>query len=141
MVPSLLLLDVVLGVTLVAIALRVLLARDLFQSIVLFIILGMLLGIAWCRLEAVDVALAEVAIGAGLTGALFLNTLAATRGPAPPEALSTSARGVGPGRHRCRRPGRRRAVRGGRGGRGPWPWRPPSSAVCCPGASRWRWRL
>jgi multisubunit Na+/H+ antiporter MnhB subunit len=64
---------------LVAVAARVLLARDLFQSIVLFIVFGLLLGIAWCRLEAVDVALAEVAIGAGLTGALLLNTLAATR--------------------------------------------------------------
>jgi multisubunit Na+/H+ antiporter MnhB subunit len=95
MTNSLLLLDAILALTLVAIALRVLLARDLFQSIVLFIVFGMLLGIAWCRLEAVDVALAEVAIGAGLTGALLLNTLAATRrqNVAPVVlAKSTSAR-------------------------------------------------
>lgn len=72
--------DAVLVLTMVAIALRALLIRDLFQSIVLFIVFGLTLTIAWCRLEALDVALAEAAIGAGLTGALLLNTLAATRG-------------------------------------------------------------
>jgi multisubunit Na+/H+ antiporter MnhB subunit len=92
MTSSLLIFDVVLVLAMVAIAVRVLLARDLFQSIVLFIVLGLLLGIAWCRLEAVDVALAEVAIGAGLTGALLLNTLAATqRQTALPIAMETNA--------------------------------------------------
>jgi multisubunit Na+/H+ antiporter MnhB subunit len=92
MTISLLFLDVTLVLALVAIAVRVLLARDLFQSAVLFIVFGLLLGIAWCRLEAVDVALAEVAIGAGLTGALLLNTLAATRRQtAAPMALETNA--------------------------------------------------
>ena len=71
-------LDMVLASMLVATGLRVLLARDHFQSIVLFIILGLLHGIVWCKLTAVDVALAEVAIGAGLTGALLLNSLSAT---------------------------------------------------------------
>ena len=91
MTSSLLMLDAVLALTLVVIGLGVLLARDLFQSIVMFIIFGMLLGIAWCRLEAVDVALAEVAIGAGLTGALMLNTLSVSRRqPAATVALATS---------------------------------------------------
>ena len=72
-------LDVVLGLLLVAIGLGVLLARDLFQSIVLFIIFGMLMAVAWCRLDAVDVALAEAAIGAGVTGALLLSTLYVVR--------------------------------------------------------------
>lgn len=90
MTSSLLVLDAVLAVMLPAIALSALSARDLFQSIVLFIIFGMLLGIAWCRLDAVDVALAEVAIGAGLTGALLLNTLSATQRRAV--AASVSAR-------------------------------------------------
>jgi multisubunit Na+/H+ antiporter MnhB subunit len=44
----------------------------------------LLLTIAWCRLDAVDIALAEAGIGAGLTGALLLNTWAATnRKPGP----------------------------------------------------------
>ncbi len=71
--------DATLALTLVGIAVGVLFARDLFQSIVLFIAFGLLLAIAWCRLQAVDLALAEAAIGAGLTGALFLNALASTK--------------------------------------------------------------
>lgn len=49
-------------------------SRELFRSIVLFIAFGMLLAVAWVRLAAPDVALAEAAIGAGLTGALLLVT-------------------------------------------------------------------
>jgi multisubunit Na+/H+ antiporter MnhB subunit len=49
-------------------------SRDLFRGIVLFIAFGMILSIAWIRLGAPDVALAEAAIGAGLTGALLLAT-------------------------------------------------------------------
>jgi uncharacterized MnhB-related membrane protein len=49
-------------------------SRQLFRSIVLFIAFGMLLSLAWVRLSAPDVALAEAAIGAGLTGALLLVT-------------------------------------------------------------------
>ena len=40
-----------------------------------FIAFGLLLALAWVRLEAPDVALAEAAIGAGLTGALLLSAL------------------------------------------------------------------
>jgi multisubunit Na+/H+ antiporter MnhB subunit len=67
--------DVLLGATLIGVAVRVLTASDLFQAIVLFIVFGLLMSVAWTRLHAVDVALAEAAIGAGLTGALFLNAL------------------------------------------------------------------
>jgi multisubunit Na+/H+ antiporter MnhB subunit len=90
---SLLMFDVVLGLTLVTLAAGVLLVRELFQAIVLFIVLGLLLAVAWCRLEAVDVALAEAAIGAGLTGALLLNTWAATQG----SAISSGGAGKRPG--------------------------------------------
>jgi uncharacterized MnhB-related membrane protein len=48
---------------------------DLFKAIVLFISFGLIMSLAWVRLKAVDIALAEAAIGAGLTGALFLSTL------------------------------------------------------------------
>lgn len=46
--------------------------RDLFASIAFFVTYGILIGLAWLRLGAVDVALAEVAIGAGLTGVLLI---------------------------------------------------------------------
>jgi uncharacterized MnhB-related membrane protein len=51
-------------------------ATDLFKAIVLFVAFGSLMALAWARLQAPDVALAEAAIGAGLTGALLLSTLA-----------------------------------------------------------------
>jgi len=78
MIDSLLVFDFLLGIALVVVAMGMLLGRDLFRAIVLFILFGLLLTFAWCRLEAVDIALAEAGIGAGLTGALLLNTWAAT---------------------------------------------------------------
>jgi uncharacterized MnhB-related membrane protein len=85
--------DAVLGITLIGVAVRVLMTADLFQAIVLFMVFGLLMSLAWTRLHAVDVALAEAAIGAGLTGALFLNALAQsehrdTRVAAHPKAAS-----------------------------------------------------
>jgi multisubunit Na+/H+ antiporter MnhB subunit len=94
MTCNLVLFDAALAVTLIVVAVGVLLARELFQGIVLFIVFGLLLTIGWCRLEAVDVALAEAAIGAGLTGALLLNTWAATRDPNGTRS-SASANGSG----------------------------------------------
>ncbi len=78
MIDSLLLFDGILGLGLVSVATGMLFGRDLFRAIVLFILFGLLLTVAWCRLDAVDIALAEAGIGAGLTGALLLNTWAAT---------------------------------------------------------------
>jgi len=68
--------DAVLGFALLWLAWRALASPDLFRAIVLFIAFGLLMALAWVRLDAPDVALAEAAIGAGLTGALLLTTLA-----------------------------------------------------------------
>lgn len=68
--------DVVLAVALPLLAWRVLAARELFTSVVLFIALGLLISVAYVRLEAPDLALAEAAVGAGVTGALLLETIA-----------------------------------------------------------------
>ena len=43
------------------------------RAIVLFIVFGLLMTLAWARLSATDIGLAEAAIGAGLTGALLLD--------------------------------------------------------------------
>ncbi len=67
--------DIVLGLGLLWLAWRALASPDLFKGIVLFISFGLLMALAWVRLEAPDVALAEAAIGAGLTGALLLVAL------------------------------------------------------------------
>ncbi|MFP4275056.1 MAG: hydrogenase subunit MbhD domain-containing protein [Paracoccaceae bacterium] len=65
-------LDAVLCALILAVALATVLGQGIFRSIVFFIAYGLLMALAWTRLDAVDVALAEAAIGAGLTGVLFL---------------------------------------------------------------------
>ena len=52
----------------------------------------MLLALVWIRLRAPDIALAEAAIGAGLTGALLLSALRDTPGAPSADAGSESAR-------------------------------------------------
>ena len=47
-------------------------SASLFRCIVFFVCLGLLATIAWGQLGAFDVAIAEAAIGAGITGALLL---------------------------------------------------------------------
>lgn len=69
-------LDGLIVLTLLWLAWRALASDDLFKGIVLFIAFGLVLSLAWLRLRAPDVALAEAAIGAGLTGALLLSAYA-----------------------------------------------------------------
>lgn len=67
--------DWVLGAALIATAAGALFSRALFRGVVLFVVFGLLMALAWVRLEAPDLALAEAAIGAGLTGALLLDAI------------------------------------------------------------------
>ncbi len=67
--------DILLAAVLPVLAWYVLNTRDLFKAVTLFVAYGLLFSIIWVRLQAPDVALAEAAIGAGLTGALLLDTL------------------------------------------------------------------
>ncbi len=68
-------LDLLLGSSLLALAWGSLTSKDLHRAVVLFIGFGLLLALVWVRLRAPDIALAEAAIGAGLTGALLLSAL------------------------------------------------------------------
>ncbi len=68
--------DIFLGLGLLWLAWQSLASPNLFRGIVLFIAFGLLMALAWVRLEAPDVALAEAAIGAGLTGALLMAAMA-----------------------------------------------------------------
>jgi len=65
--------DVILCLGLLGLAWGTLQSKGLFRSIVLFMAFGLLMAVAWVRLEAPDLALAEAIIGAGITGALLLN--------------------------------------------------------------------
>jgi multisubunit Na+/H+ antiporter MnhB subunit len=71
--------DALLALGLVGLAWRALASADLFKSIVLFVAFGLVMALAWVRLDAPDIALAEAAIGAGLTGALLLAAYAKLR--------------------------------------------------------------
>lgn len=75
LIPGVEMFDVLLAVLLPVLAWWVVVGPDLFRSVVLFIVFGLLLALVWVRLQAPDVALAEAAIGAGITGALLLDTL------------------------------------------------------------------
>ena len=68
-----LLLDILLAAGLVWTATWLLFARDLVRSGVLFIAFGLVLALVWVRLQALDLALAEAALGAGLLGALVID--------------------------------------------------------------------
>ncbi|MCG7535094.1 DUF4040 domain-containing protein [Pseudoalteromonas sp. OOF1S-7] len=74
MTGSELVIDLLLGCGTVVTAVLCLTAKDMFQAILLFISMGLLVTLAWVRLGAWDVAIAEAAIGAGLTGALLIAT-------------------------------------------------------------------
>lgn len=84
-------LDLLLVLVLLWLAWAALSSRDLFRCIVLFIAFGLVLSMAWVRLGAPDVALAEAAIGAGLAGALLLATWA--RLPGKTEDSKLDAKG------------------------------------------------
>ena len=79
--------DVVLCALILGAALAAVSGRDPFAAVVFFVVYGVLIATAWLRLDAVNVALAEAAIGAGLTGVLLLGAvgrLARLRESAPP---------------------------------------------------------
>lgn len=66
-------LDALLALALPLLVWRAVSARDVFQASVVFIAYGLLLALAWVRLGALDVALAEAGLSAGFTGALLLD--------------------------------------------------------------------
>jgi energy-converting hydrogenase B subunit D len=78
-----LVLDLLLVAALLATAGAALLSRDLFRAVVLFVAFGLLMALGWVRLEAPDIALAEAAIGAGLTGVLLLDAVSHFRRGGP----------------------------------------------------------
>jgi multisubunit Na+/H+ antiporter MnhB subunit len=69
------LLDSLLAILLLGLAWSALSGTDLKRGVVLFMAFGLLLSLIWARLRAPDLALAEAAIGAGLSGALLLLAL------------------------------------------------------------------
>ncbi|HSJ06536.1 MAG TPA: DUF4040 domain-containing protein, partial [Longimicrobiales bacterium] len=75
--------DALLVVLVLAVTLRMLTSREPFEAVVLFVAFGLAMALVWVRAGAVDVALAEIALGAGVTGALLVNTVRRLRAKAP----------------------------------------------------------
>lgn len=84
-------LDALLVFALLVTATGVLWSRDLFRAVVMFIAFGLLMSLAWVRLQAPDIALAEAIIGAGLSGVLLLDAVNHLRGRLTVPREDTSA--------------------------------------------------
>jgi multisubunit Na+/H+ antiporter MnhB subunit len=85
--------DFLLLTALLALGWSALTTQSLRKGIALFIAFGLVLSLVWARLKAPDIALAEAAIGTGLTGALLLAALRDDESSAPEP--STEAPGNG----------------------------------------------
>lgn len=72
-------LDLALCALIVGVALASVAGGGVFRAVIFFITYGLFVAMAWARLGALDVALAEAAIGAGLTGVLLLAALGRLR--------------------------------------------------------------
>jgi multisubunit Na+/H+ antiporter MnhB subunit len=85
-------LEIALAAVVLGVAVWTIAAHETSAAVVGFLAYGLLLALVWVRLDAVDVALAEAAIGGGLSGVLLLGAAARLR---PAEAAATTER---PGR-------------------------------------------
>jgi multisubunit Na+/H+ antiporter MnhB subunit len=85
-------LDIVLATVAIAMAVWTVAARLPLAAVLAFVAYGLLLALVWTRIDAVDVALTEAAIGSGLTGALLIRATARLRTVAAAPRPGTTAR-------------------------------------------------
>jgi multisubunit Na+/H+ antiporter MnhB subunit len=71
--------ELLLGLLAIAAASWSVATRDSYSATVGFVSYGLLMALVWMQIQAVDVALAEAAIGSGLTGLLLLGAAARLR--------------------------------------------------------------
>lgn len=86
--------EIALSAVVLGLALWTIAVRDTYSATVGFVAYGLLVALIWVRLDAVDVALTEAAIGGGLGGVLLLGAAAPLRDA---EATATER----PGRFTC----------------------------------------
>jgi multisubunit Na+/H+ antiporter MnhB subunit len=72
-------LEMALAAMVLGVAVWIIAARETFAAVEGFVAYGLLLPLVWVRLDAVDVALTEAAIGGGLSGVLLLGAAARLR--------------------------------------------------------------
>lgn len=67
--------EILLATLLLWLAFKVVTTTKIFNTVIYFIVFGLVLALVWADLGAFDLALAEAALGAGITGALLLDTV------------------------------------------------------------------
>jgi uncharacterized MnhB-related membrane protein len=72
-------LNTLLVILLITTAVLATLSRDLLAGVIIFSVYGLIMSLMWLRLQAPDLALAEAAMGAGVTSVFFLVTIFKTR--------------------------------------------------------------
>src|SRR5882757_2029813 len=72
-------LEIMLAGVVLGVAVWIIAVRETFAAVASFVAYGLLLALVWVRLDAVDVALTEAAIGGGLGGVLLLGAAARLR--------------------------------------------------------------
>lgn len=68
-------LTILLLVLLIVCAVAVSLTRDLLQSVIIFMAYSSIMAVVWILMESPDLGITEAAVGAGVSGILFLMTL------------------------------------------------------------------
>ncbi len=71
---------IVLLILLIVCAISAALSRRLLASVIIFMAYSLIMSIIWVLLESPDLAITEAAVGAGVSGILFLMTLKKVRG-------------------------------------------------------------
>lgn len=71
--------EIVLAAVVLGLGIWTIVVREIFSATVGFVAYGLLVALIWVRLDAVDVALTEAAIGGGLGGVLLLGAAARLR--------------------------------------------------------------
>lgn len=68
-------LTIILLVLLIVCAIAVNLTRNLLQSVIIFMAYSSIMAVVWILMESPDLGITEAAVGAGVSGILFLMTL------------------------------------------------------------------
>ena len=66
---------IILLILLIVCAIAVNLTKDLLQTVIIFMSYSSIMGMLWILMESPDLAVTEAAVGAGISGILFLMTL------------------------------------------------------------------
>lgn len=87
---------IILLLLLIVCAVSVNLTRNLLAAVVIFMSYSSLMCIVWITMESPDLAITEAAVGAGISGVLFMLTLKKIRAVDAGEAQGEEMEGEGP---------------------------------------------